>query len=71
VPALRRHGWLHTEIPWLGDRAGECGGAGAPRPDCNAAPNQDDPPRPPEGFKIQSTRMAGGTEEISTDLQML
>jgi hypothetical protein len=48
-------GWLcekHTRRPWLGDRACDCGGAGMPCPACNT-PDNDDPPRPPEGFKTE------------------
>ncbi|TYL96112.1 hypothetical protein FXB40_12335 [Bradyrhizobium rifense] len=42
----------HPERPWLGGRACDCGGAGAPCPVCNRidADDLDDVPRMPGGF---------------------
>jgi hypothetical protein len=48
----------HPDRPWLGDRACDCGGAGAPCPVCNRTDpeNLDDVPEMPEGFNVEATR---------------
>jgi hypothetical protein len=46
-------GWVcenHPDKPWLGDRACDCGGAGAPCPICNAT-DELTAPEMPEGFQ--------------------
>ena len=40
----------HTDRLWLGERACDCGGAGAPGPVCNAD-DVDTVPEKPEGFQ--------------------
>jgi hypothetical protein len=45
-------GWVcenHPDRPWEGERACQCGGAGAPCPDCKKAK----PLRLPPGFKVE------------------
>ncbi|MBR0871222.1 hypothetical protein JQ633_12695 [Bradyrhizobium tropiciagri] len=48
----------HPDVPWLGNRACSCGGAGAPCPVCNRADGDDpeDVPDMPEGFVVESGR---------------
>jgi hypothetical protein len=58
-------GWLcenHTRRPSLGNRACDCGWAGTPCLACNTLDDEDDPPRPPEGFKISIDKDTGGIE---------
>jgi hypothetical protein len=45
----------HTDRPWEGPRACDCGGAGAPCPVCNR-PDDDAIPEMPEGFVVDIKR---------------
>ena len=48
-------GWVcenHPDTPWSGEHACNCGGAGMPCPKCNPS-DQDHPPRPPTGTRIE------------------
>ena len=50
--SCRDTGWVcesHPAMPWDGEHACGCGGAGMPCPDCNPS-DRDHPPRPPAGF---------------------
>lgn len=48
-------GWVcenHSDRPWLGERACNCGGAGMPCPTCNC-PAEGETPRMPDGFRVE------------------
>ncbi|NWL36220.1 hypothetical protein FBF71_02695 [Bradyrhizobium elkanii] len=54
-PACDDCGWVcesHPERAWMGNCACSCGGAGAPCPQCNPS-DEDNPPRPPKGFRTE------------------
>jgi hypothetical protein len=48
----------HPGLPFLGDRACTCGGAGAPCPTCNQTDHPGDPDLPdmPDGFVVDMQR---------------
>jgi hypothetical protein len=51
-------GWVcenHPHKPWEGERACNCGGAGAPCPWCNQS-DAEHPPRMPDGFDEKGQR---------------
>jgi hypothetical protein len=53
-------GWVcenHPDRPWSKKVSGGCEcGAGMPCPDCNPAEDEDSPPRPPPGFKVDTDK---------------
>jgi hypothetical protein len=54
-------GWVcedHADRPWAGKLACDCGAAGMPCLACNPCDN-DHPPRPPEGFRIELDKDGG------------
>src|SRR5260370_17040732 len=54
----------HSNRPWQGEHACQCGGAGMPCPSCNV-PDDGEAPRMPEGFKTRWTKTAGGIDGMA------